>query len=247
VLLGKQAVGRRLEPCWANARGSLDWPQATFASDIKISPDGIQVTREVDFAVPNMPSLCQPWSPPSLRLNTPPQRALPMVMKPGEAADRSAAAEFGIDLAGRLVVEKVSAPPERSGGRRVIDMTELAKIVGRLRPQKRRLADGRAGTGRARSRPRFHPLLPVSLRPRRRSAALWMCWWPAESVAVADQAAMLAGGRRVRTAADIDSPPRRSHRYSRALRPNYAHIVAVSGAVGREVIRGCGKSSISCL
>ena len=130
VLLGKQAVDDDSNHVGQMLAGLLDWPQATFASDIKISPDGIQVTREVDFgraeyALP-LPAVITA----DLRLNTPRNAALPMVMKARQKplAVRPAA-EFGIDLAPRLRVEKVAAPPERTGGRAVTDIIELAKII----------------------------------------------------------------------------------------------------------------------
>jgi len=56
------------------------------------------------------------------------------------------------------------------------------------------------------------------------------------AVAVADQAAMLAGVSRVRTAADIDLTAETLMPLLAALAPDYSHIVAVSGAVGRDVI-----------
>jgi len=130
VLLGKQAVDDDSNHVGQMLAGVLDWPQATFASDIKTSADGIQVTREVDFgraeyALP-LPAVVTA----DLRLNTPRNAALPMVMKARQKplAVRPAA-EFGVELAPRLAVEKVAAPPERSGGRAVTGITELAKII----------------------------------------------------------------------------------------------------------------------
>lgn len=130
VLLGKQAVDDDSNHVGQMLAGLLDWPQATFASDIKIAADGIQVAREVDFgradyALP-LPAIVTA----DLRLNTPRNAALPMVMKARQKplAVRPAT-DFGIDLAPRLTVERVVAPPERSGGRAVTDITELAKII----------------------------------------------------------------------------------------------------------------------
>ena len=130
VLLGKQAVDDDSNHVGQMLAGLLDWPQATFASEIKVTGEGIQVTREVDFgraeyAVP-LPAVVTA----DLRLNTPRNAALPMVMKARQKplAVRPAA-EFGVELAPRLTIEKVSPPPERSGGREVRDVSELAAII----------------------------------------------------------------------------------------------------------------------
>jgi len=56
------------------------------------------------------------------------------------------------------------------------------------------------------------------------------------AVAVADQAATLAGVARVRTAADVDLAAETLTPLLAALAPDYSHIVAISGAVGRDVI-----------
>ena len=130
VLLGKQAVDDDSNHVGQMLAGLLDWPQATFASEIKVTGEGIQVTREVDFgraeyAVP-LPAVVTA----DLRLNTPRNAALPMVMKARQKplAVRPAA-EFGVELAPRLTIERVSPPPERSGGREVRDLSELAAII----------------------------------------------------------------------------------------------------------------------
>ena len=39
------------------------------------------------------------------------------------------ATELGIDLAPRLAIEAVSAPPQRAAGRRVADVAELARVI----------------------------------------------------------------------------------------------------------------------
>src|SRR6188768_1579329 len=49
VLLGKQAVDDDSNQVGQMLAGLLDWPQATFASEIKVAGDGLEVTREVDY------------------------------------------------------------------------------------------------------------------------------------------------------------------------------------------------------
>ncbi|MEO5806682.1 electron transfer flavoprotein subunit beta/FixA family protein [Devosia sp.] len=130
VLLGKQAVDDDSNHVGQMLAGLTDLPQATFASEIKLEGGTLSVTREVDYgratiAIP-LPAIVTA----DLRLNTPRNAALPMVMKARQKplAVRSAA-EFGVDLTPRLVVEKVSPPPERVAGRTVGSVSELAGAI----------------------------------------------------------------------------------------------------------------------
>ena len=65
-----------------------------------------------------------------LRLNTPRNAALPMVMKArSKPLATRAATEFGIDLTPRLAVEKISPPPERVAGRVLGSVADLAAVI----------------------------------------------------------------------------------------------------------------------
>ena len=130
VLLGKQAVDDDSNQVGQMLAGLLGWPQATFASAIELGDGQATVTREVDFgratvAIP-LPAVITA----DLRLNTPRNAALPMVMKARQKplAVRPVA-EFGVDLSPRLAIEKVSPPTERSGGRTVGSVPELASAL----------------------------------------------------------------------------------------------------------------------
>jgi electron transfer flavoprotein beta subunit len=130
VLLGKQAVDDDSSHVGQMLAGLLGWPQATFASAIKISPEGIAVTREVDFGRAEYALSLPAVVTADLRLNTPRNAALPMVMKARQKplAVRPAA-DLGIDLAPRLTVERVTPPPQRAAGRAVADVAELARLI----------------------------------------------------------------------------------------------------------------------
>ncbi|MFP9136510.1 electron transfer flavoprotein subunit beta/FixA family protein [Devosia sp. XGJD_8] len=130
VLLGKQAVDDDSNHVGQMLAALTDRPQATFASEIKVVGQGIEVTREIDsgretIAIP-LPAIVTA----DLRLNTPRNAALPMVMK---ARSKPLAvrpvAEFGVDLTPRLTIEKVSPPAERAAGRSVASATELAAYI----------------------------------------------------------------------------------------------------------------------
>ncbi|HEY9012859.1 MAG TPA: electron transfer flavoprotein subunit beta/FixA family protein [Devosia sp.] len=130
VLLGKQAVDDDSNQVGQMLAGLLDWPQATFASEIKVVGSDLEVTREVDFGRTTVSIPLPAIVTADLRLNEPRNAGLPMVMKARQKplAVRPAA-EFGVDLTPRLTIEKVSPPAERSAGRRVGSVSELAQVM----------------------------------------------------------------------------------------------------------------------
>ncbi len=130
VLLGKQAVDDDSNHVGQMLAALTNRPQATFASEIKVVGQGLEVVREVDsgretVALP-LPAIVTA----DLRLNTPRNAALPMVMKArSKPLAVRPAAEFGVDLTPRLTIEKVSPPPERVAGRTVGSASELAAFI----------------------------------------------------------------------------------------------------------------------
>ena len=130
VLLGKQAVDDDSNHVGQMLAALTDRPQATFASEIRIVEGGLEVTREIDtgrqtLALP-LPAIVTA----DLRLNTPRNAALPMVMK---ARSKPLAVrpvgEFGVDLTPRLTIENISPPAERVAGRTVGSVAELAAAI----------------------------------------------------------------------------------------------------------------------
>jgi electron transfer flavoprotein beta subunit len=130
VLLGKQAVDDDSNHVGQMLAALLDWPQATFASAVSIADGTLNVTREVDFGRVDIALPLPAVVTADLRLNTPRNVALPMVMKArAKPLAVRPAADFGVDLAPRLVVEAVSAPPERSGGTQAPDIGAFADVI----------------------------------------------------------------------------------------------------------------------
>ena len=103
-----------------------DSPQATFASELKISDGKAEVTREVDGGLQtisiNLPAIVTS----DLRLNEPRYASLPNIMKAKQKPLESLSAEeLGIDLNPRISTVKVSPPPEREAGIIVESIDEL--------------------------------------------------------------------------------------------------------------------------
>ncbi|WP_404406072.1 electron transfer flavoprotein subunit beta/FixA family protein [Pelagibacterium halotolerans] len=130
VLLGKQAVDDDANQTGQMLAGLLDWPQATFASGIEVDHNGLKITREVDYGRATYALKTPAIVTADLRLNEPRNTALPQVMKAKKKpVDTRPAADLGIDIAPRLTVEKVSPPPERTGGQAVGSVAELVDII----------------------------------------------------------------------------------------------------------------------
>jgi electron transfer flavoprotein beta subunit len=130
ILLGKQAVDDDSNHVGQMLAGLLGWPQATFASSIELDGTTLRVTREVDYGRATVSLPLPAVVTADLRLNTPRNAGLPMVMKARQKplATR-AAADFGVDLAPRLKLERVAPPPERQRGHTVSSVTELAAAI----------------------------------------------------------------------------------------------------------------------
>lgn len=130
ILLGKQAVDDDSNHVGQMLAGLLDWPQATFASSIRLEGGNLEVAREVEYGreIVRLPLPAVVTA--DLRLNVPRNVGLPMVMKARQKplAVRPVA-EFGLDLAPRLRIEKVTAPPERKQGRVLASVAELVAAI----------------------------------------------------------------------------------------------------------------------
>jgi electron transfer flavoprotein beta subunit len=104
----------------------LDWPQATFASKIEISGQTASVTREVDGGLQTLSVALPAVITADLRLNEPRYASLPNIMKAKKKPiDVKSTADYGVDVANRLTVVKVTEPPKRQGGAKVADVAEL--------------------------------------------------------------------------------------------------------------------------
>ncbi|MDP9103734.1 MAG: electron transfer flavoprotein subunit beta/FixA family protein, partial [Pseudomonadota bacterium] len=104
----------------------LDWPQATFASKIEVSADKASVTREIDGGLQTLEVSLPAVITADLRLNEPRYASLPNIMKAKkkEIAMKTPA-DYGVDVASRLKVLKVTEPAKRSAGIKVADAAEL--------------------------------------------------------------------------------------------------------------------------
>ncbi|QUD86312.1 electron transfer flavoprotein subunit beta/FixA family protein [Phenylobacterium montanum] len=126
VLMGKQAIDGDNNAVGQMLSALLDWPQATYASKLEIAGDKAKVTREVDGGLQTLELDLPAVVTADLRLNEPRYASLPNIMKAKKKPiDAKAAADYGVDLTGRLKVLKVTEPPKRTAGVKVENAAEL--------------------------------------------------------------------------------------------------------------------------
>jgi len=130
VILGKQAIDDDCNQTGQMLAALLGWPQATFASKVKISDGRAEVTREVDGGLETISIKMPAVVTTDLRLNEPRYVTLPNIMKakkkPLEVLKPDA---LGVDIAPRLRTLKVEEPSKRKAGAKVPDArTLVAKL-----------------------------------------------------------------------------------------------------------------------
>ncbi len=126
VILGKQAIDDDCNQTGQMLSALLGWPQATFASKLKISDGHAEVTREVDGGLETVAIKLPAVVTTDLRLNEPRYASLPNIMRAKKKPIVTTTPEtLGVDVTPRLTVLKVDEPPKRQGGRKVASVAEL--------------------------------------------------------------------------------------------------------------------------
>jgi len=126
IILGKQAIDGDNNQTGQILAALLGFPQATFASELKINDGVATVTREIDGGLQtiavNLPAIVTT----DLRLNEPRYASLPNIMKAKKKElNVIDASSLGIDFVSRLTTLKVELPPSRDAGVKVESVEEL--------------------------------------------------------------------------------------------------------------------------
>ncbi len=133
VILGKQAIDDDAGQTGQLLAALLDWPQATFASQIEISDDTATITREVDGGMEVVSLRLPAIVTTDLRLNEPRYVTLPNIMKAKKKPiDIVRPSDLGVDPAPRLKTLKVVEPPVRKAG---IVVPDVAALVEKLKTE----------------------------------------------------------------------------------------------------------------
>ncbi len=131
ILLGKQAIDDDCNQTGQMLAQLLDWPQATFASEVAAEDGSVNVTREIDGGLETIKLALPAIITTDLRLNEPRYASLPNIMKAKrKPIDEKAPGDFGVDMAPRLSMLKVEEPPKREAG---IMVESVEELVGKLK------------------------------------------------------------------------------------------------------------------
>ena len=128
VIMGKQAIDSDNNQTGQMLAALTDMPQGTFASEVKIDGDKVNVTREVDGGLQtialNMPAIVTT----DLRLNEPRYASLPNIMKAKrKPLDVKSPADLDVELKAHTKLLKVTPPAERQAGIKVASVDELVE------------------------------------------------------------------------------------------------------------------------
>jgi electron transfer flavoprotein beta subunit len=126
VILGKQAIDDDSNQTGQMLAALLGWPQATFASKLKIADGKAAVTREVDGGLETVSIKLPAVVTTDLRLNEPRYVTLPNIMKAKKKTLEVLKPQaLGVDVAPRLTTVKVGEPSKRKAGVKVADARAL--------------------------------------------------------------------------------------------------------------------------
>jgi len=126
VIMGKQAIDDDSNQTGQMLAALTGWPQGTFASKVVKDGDKLTVTREVDGGLQTVSLSLPAVVTTDLRLNEPRYASLPNIMKAKKKPlDIKTPEDFGVDVAPRLKVVKVTEPPKRTAGVKVPDVAAL--------------------------------------------------------------------------------------------------------------------------
>jgi electron transfer flavoprotein beta subunit len=126
VIMGKQAIDDDSNQTGQMLAALLGWPQATFASKIKLEKDQAVVTREVDGGLETDAIRLPAVVTTDLRLNEPRYVTLPNIMKAKKKTLEVLRPDaLGVDVTPRLTTLKVVEPAKRKAGVKVADAKAL--------------------------------------------------------------------------------------------------------------------------
>jgi electron transfer flavoprotein beta subunit len=126
ILLGKQAIDDDNNQTGQMLAALMGIGQGTFASEVKVEGDKVNVTREIDGGLQTLALELPAVITTDLRLNEPRYAKLPNIMKAKKKPlDEKTPADFGVDMASKQEIIKVVPPAERKAGIKVGSVDEL--------------------------------------------------------------------------------------------------------------------------
>ncbi len=126
VILGKQSIDSDNNQTGQMLGALTGLPQGTFASEVAINGELVNVTREIDGGLQtialNLPAIVTT----DLRLNEPRYASLPNIMKAKrKPLEAKTPADLGVEIVSKVKTLTVEPPAERSAGIKVGSVDEL--------------------------------------------------------------------------------------------------------------------------
>ncbi|EAW42051.1 MAG: electron transfer flavoprotein subunit beta/FixA family protein [Halieaceae bacterium] len=126
VILGKQSIDGDNNQTGQMLGALANMGQGTFASEIKVDGDSLQVIREVDGGLQTLKLTLPAIVTTDLRLNEPRYASLPNIMKAKKKPlEVTNPAELGVEVKSHVTQLGVAPPPERAAGIKVEDVAQL--------------------------------------------------------------------------------------------------------------------------
>ena len=128
IIMGKQAIDSDNNQTGQMLAALLDYPQATFASEVIVENGEAKVTREIDGGLQTLMVTLPAVVTTDLRLNEPRFASLPNIMKAKrKPLEVKTAADLGVEVSSNVSVVSVTPPAQRAGGIKVGSVSELVE------------------------------------------------------------------------------------------------------------------------
>ena len=128
VILGKQAIDSDNNQTGQMLAALTGFAQGTFASNVEVAGDQVNVTREIDGGLQTVALKLPAIVTTDLRLNEPRYASLPNIMKAKKKPlDVVTPEALGVSTASTVKTLKVEAPAARSAGIKVKSVAELVE------------------------------------------------------------------------------------------------------------------------
>ena len=126
VIMGKVGIDGDHNQTGQMFAALTNLPQATFASEVEIDGNNVQVTREIDGGLETLTAEMPAVITTDLRLNEPRYASLPNIMKAKrKPLEELSLEELGVDVETKVNTIKVESPPERQEGVKVETVDQL--------------------------------------------------------------------------------------------------------------------------
>ena len=126
VIMGKVGIDGDHNQTGQMFAALTNLPQATFASEVEIDGNNVQVTREIDGGLETLTAEMPAVITTDLRLNEPRCASLPNIMKAKrKPLEELSLEELGVVVETKVNTLKVESPPERQEGVKVETVDQL--------------------------------------------------------------------------------------------------------------------------